>query len=311
MTARKAIKEGRGRIGDDMLVPGAVADIENEIEGWRVDKTQLMAGVTAERFRDIVTMTAMIIRLRGGTDGVIPELINTGVASREVLDRVINSSQFIVWLKRLGHNWEQRQIQRLTVKQVVLIESLTDPNDKRTFAQKIKAASVTNEEYARWIRIPIFKQYIEEFAESALTNHKTNAIMSLVNQVDRGDMNAIKYYFAMTGRYDPDSRSERDIRDVVIQVIDIITRNVTNPSELQAISGELYNILEGNNEKCSSQPTIRGRVDSSSGYTNIYSNTDYSSDYDRDTGGSLQGRAVARNVKPPVFKLPAEGFKIT
>lgn len=155
--------------------------------------------------------------------------------------KVLVKEEFVTVMKASGINWTKNK--GLNAKQHYMLMVLTNPNDKRSFEQRLKDGGVTRTEYSAWMRQPAFKSIIEEFAERALGDHMVVAHDSLMKQVEKGNTRAIEFYYAMTGRYSANSQQERDLQAVLTGVIDIIQRNVTDPAVLANIASEMKTLM--------------------------------------------------------------------
>jgi len=133
----------------------------------------------------------------------------------------------------------------LSAKQALLIAILTNPNDTRTINAKLKDVGVTDGEYQQWLMLPIFKTMLGQFSEEMLMAAVPMAHSSLLKQVARGNMTAIGLLYQITGRYNPADRSATDVKALMGQVIDIISRNVSNPQQLLAIAEQLESVTSG------------------------------------------------------------------
>lgn len=120
---------------------------------------------------------------------------------------------------------------------------MTDPNDRRPFAVRLKETGISSATWKAWLRNPIFASFLEQFYENALGDHMNAAHLSLMNQVDKGNTRALELYYAMTGRWSPNSQQERDLTAVISGLLEILQRKL-DPNLLAEIAEEV-SVLTG------------------------------------------------------------------
>ena len=89
----------------------------------------------------------------------------------------------------------------LTEQQMTVANVLLDVLDTRSRIKKLTELGVPTSTYNLWLRDPVYRTYCLERAENLLQENQPVAHMSLINRVNSGDLGAIKYFNAMTGRY--------------------------------------------------------------------------------------------------------------
>lgn len=157
----------------------------------------------------------------------------------------------------------------LSEKQMQVANVLLDTLDKRSRLKKLMELGVSTQEYNRWLKDPTYRQYCLERAESLLGENMYVAHMSLLDRVAQGDMGALKFYYAMTGRYREKSSAAVEVNvqnnygnDTLISIVEIIQRHVKDPEVLAAI-GEDILALHGNG--ASPARAVGGRENSITG----------------------------------------------
>lgn len=140
----------------------------------------------------------------------------------------------------------------LSEKQVQVANILMDTLDKRSRLKKLTELGVDTQTYNRWLKDPVYRQYCLERAENLLQENMPVAHMSLVDRVAQGDMVALKYYYAMTGRYREKSQAGIEVNvqnnfgnDTLISIVEIIQKHVKDPDTLAAIGNDIL-ALHGN-----------------------------------------------------------------
>jgi hypothetical protein len=133
----------------------------------------------------------------------------------------------------------------LTEQQMTVANVLLDVLDTRSRIKKLTELGVPTSTYNLWLRDPVYRNYCLERAESLLQENQPVAHMSLINRVNSGDLGAIKYFNAMTGRYRERERAAVEVNvnqfgnDKLIAIVEIIQRHVKDPATLEAIAGDI------------------------------------------------------------------------
>jgi len=136
----------------------------------------------------------------------------------------------------------------LTEQQMTVANVLLDVLDTRSRIKKLTELGVPTSTYNLWLRDPVYRQYCLDRAESLLEDNQPVAHMSLINRVSSGDLGAIKYFNAMTGRYRERERAAVEVNvnqfgsDKLIQIVEIIQRHVKDPATLEAIGADILSL---------------------------------------------------------------------
>ena len=100
------------------------------------------------------------------------------------------------------------------------------------------------------MRDPDFNGYLRERAESMIGDVQHEAMLSLVDNIRAGRLDAIKYYHALTWRYveqkGEGGGSVGDLQAIIVRIIEIINDEVTDPDTAARIAGKLKGLVMGN-----------------------------------------------------------------
>ncbi|WP_018250336.1 phBC6A51 family helix-turn-helix protein [Orenia marismortui] len=88
-----------------------------------------------------------------------------------------------------------------TAKQQKFAELLLDPEDRRTRRAKINEVGVAPSTAYRWLKDRDFLDYLNTQIDIVTDGHLSTAWNSLINQVKRGETQAIKLFFELKGKY--------------------------------------------------------------------------------------------------------------
>jgi hypothetical protein len=72
-----------------------------------------------------------------------------------------------------------------------------------------------------------------------LTDSYVDMQRALVGQATKGDINAIKFAYELTGRWNPNAGQIMETREVIGAVVEIIQKYVTEPEQLTKIATEM------------------------------------------------------------------------
>jgi hypothetical protein len=134
----------------------------------------------------------------------------------------------------------------LTEQQMAVANVLLDVLDSRSRIKKLTEMGISTGTYNLWLRDPIYRQYCLDRAESLLVENQPVAHMSLINRVSQGDLGAVKYFNAMTGRYREREKAAVEVNvsnnfgnEKLIAIVEIIQQHVKDPALLEAIAGDI------------------------------------------------------------------------
>lgn len=127
----------------------------------------------------------------------------------------------------------------LTPTQVILANLLLNAHDKRSVREKCELVDVSTQQYNAWMRQPSFAGYLRKRAEFAFAATDSTAYTALSNLVENGDFNGIKLFFEMRGIYNPRMQVDVNVELIVVKLIEIVAKHVTDPLALQAIAAEI------------------------------------------------------------------------
>jgi hypothetical protein len=130
----------------------------------------------------------------------------------------------------------------LTAEQVAAVNLVLDYSDKRPLATKLRGIGVTTTQYHNWKKNPHFANYMNERSEGLLGAHAPETDAALLGQVTRGNMRAIEYVNAMTGRYDPRAQSEVNVGAIMVRLVEVIQRHIKDPEIIRAIAAEFTEV---------------------------------------------------------------------
>lgn len=132
----------------------------------------------------------------------------------------------------------------VSIEQAYLVNLLLDTFDRRGIREKLKALKdglnieITFAQYNAWMKDPNFKKYLAKRAEIQFEGLEPIARNRIVQAVESGNLQAIEYFFEITGVYNRRREELLDLRRILAQIIDILSRHI-DPALLITIANEL------------------------------------------------------------------------
>lgn len=139
---------------------------------------------------------------------------------------------------------------KLTPIQLIAANKMFDVLDTRSNRKKLQDLGVTSSQYMAWMRDETFRNYLKERAEALIGDSQHEALLALMDKVQAGDLNAIKYYHEFTGRFVQASARDagingNDMQTLVMRIIEIIIDEVDDPNQASRISDRLKGLVTG------------------------------------------------------------------
>lgn len=132
----------------------------------------------------------------------------------------------------------ERRAKLLTPQQLIVANMMLDTVDTRNEKKKLQDLGVSTATYQAWCQDPVFRDYLVARAERLLGIAQADAHLALVDQVKSGNIQAIKYYNELIGRFTQDkggvnvsvnSGTRQDFNYVLHQILEIIQDEVDDP----------------------------------------------------------------------------------
>ena len=145
----------------------------------------------------------------------------------------------------------------LTSLQLAAINVLMDFSDKRSTKAKLNELGVSTAQYSAWLRNPQFQAYSRTRAEGLLGDHSHSAHIALMQNIERGDLNSIKLYYEMIGRWSSKSAGEVNIEFLMIRILETLQRHLaSSPDLLMLIAADLGELTGAGQAKSLNPVTV-------------------------------------------------------
>jgi len=204
------------------------------------------SGITETQWRTIVGAAYTAYTM----DRVVPdqERIRALTGKRytkKLISQAIDTENFKNAMLTRGVPWKNGD--GLSAQQMYTLQILTNPTDRRELRAKLKSAGVTYPQYRAWLNQPHFSRYLSTVTENMLKDHIPDFNTVLTNRALAGDVNALKFAYELSGRHDPNHKDVLDLQVIVNALLEVITRNITDPEQLMKIQAELQLTLVAKN----------------------------------------------------------------
>ena len=147
-------------------------------------------------------------------------------------------------------------ISLLRPEQLAAANAVLDFSDHRSQKAKLNELGVSTSQYSGWLKLPQFQRYIKQRAEALLGDVQHEAHAALLKNVQRGDLNSIKLYYELTGRWSSKTVGDLNVEFILIKVIEAVQKHVKDPVAIEAVAAELNGLINGAAIVTSPQPPV-------------------------------------------------------
>ena len=158
----------------------------------------------------------------------------------QTITKYFNNPVFRDALVRRGVDLRQDSSRAiLTPKQLLLVNMMLNQHDRRSIREKLELAEVSSQQYYAWLKNPAFKTYLARRAEDLFSSSDHEGYLSLLEVVRGGDVQGLKLFFEMRGKYTPKSQLDVNVESVIVRIVEIIGKHVQDPSILNKIANDI------------------------------------------------------------------------
>lgn len=133
----------------------------------------------------------------------------------------------------------------LSQDQIAAIVTVVNFEDTRTRAQKLRELGISTTKWAGWMKSKDFVEFLHEMTASNLRDSLHVANEGLLKALDRGDTNAIKFYYELTERHGGTVGALQNIRLLLAKILEAVQFHVQDPAVLSKIGADFEIILSG------------------------------------------------------------------
>tara|TARA_R110000764_G_scaffold92360_1_gene175670 strand:+ start:405 stop:1145 length:741 start_codon:yes stop_codon:yes gene_type:complete len=162
---------------------------------------------------------------------------------REELDIVWGSTKFQKSISDRGIRTTSDP--NLSLRQETFLQAYLNPLNLKPPQTIAKQLKISTTELDGWMRDKHFGGAMSSKSEDNLKKYLPLADQALGQLVQQGDMKAITFINQLTGRFDPNARQSLDVPALMMQIQDIVLRNVRDPIVKRNIARELVALAQG------------------------------------------------------------------
>lgn len=122
--------------------------------------------------------------------------------------------------------------QELTQEQLACISVLTDYTDRRGLTAKLRALGISSSKYRGWLKQRPFNDAIRKLAAKGLDEAIPMAETALAEKAANGDINALKFLFEVSGRYNPAQQQAIDAQELIAIMVDVAQEVMSKDPEM-------------------------------------------------------------------------------
>lgn len=196
-------------------------------------------GFTDLAFRNAIVAFDNAYKLHGSLPTVdevhrfFPKLTKTTYSQLFLTD------EFKLALLYRGIDWEPEN--GLSMEQSMVLTKMSDWSDRRSIKVKLNEMGVPFTRWQAWLKNPLFKALYGRLSDDNLVAAIPMAQNALISKAESEDVQAIKFLFEVTGRYNPAAQAVEDARTVVMAVLEAVIKH-TDPKTREAILSEVKSI---------------------------------------------------------------------
>jgi hypothetical protein len=120
---------------------------------------------------------------------------------------------------------------------VVAVNLICDTLDKRSRSAKLKLLGLSSKEFNAYLKNPAHREYYVLRINNSFKDADESAKLSLIRNIEAGDLQSIKYYYEFTGIHDPNKETVVNLNKIINLLMEILIRHVT-PDVIEAVGRE-------------------------------------------------------------------------
>ena len=148
------------------------------------------------------------------------------------LDTCLKKESFKVGLANRGITIGKQN--GLLPEQISAVILVTDYSDRRSLQQKLRSLGIKSATWNGWLRSDRFRALLFNSSQANFEDGILAAREGLIRAAERGDVQAIKFFMEITGRYNPRGEETADFKRIIIKLLEVIARHET-PEKMQLI----------------------------------------------------------------------------
>jgi hypothetical protein len=133
----------------------------------------------------------------------------------------------------------------LSNEQLAAIAVMSNFRDTRSPTAKLRAIGVSWTRWQGWMKNKHFKEFLHDLAANNFSDSIDVAQRGLLSSVEKGNVDAIKFYLEATGRYTPQTTESINIKMVLAKLLEVIQMHVKDQETLRSIAADFEVVMSG------------------------------------------------------------------
>jgi hypothetical protein len=144
-----------------------------------------------------------------------------------------------------------RKVGDLTTEMVAAVALITNFDNKMSITGKLKTLGISMTKYQGWLKNPVFKNYLHKVSADRFEDDIHRVHAGLLKAVDKGSVEATKFYLEYTGRYVPGTNTPeiQNLKLVIAKLMEAIQQTIKDPLQLSELNVQFENIMSGTPNK--------------------------------------------------------------
>lgn len=173
------------------------------------------------------------------------KLLDRGIEDPE---RTYKKSAFIKAMENRGiiiGATEGRSPVDFSKAQLAAIMVMSDYLDKRSAHAKMRNLGLSTTQWNAWMKDKTFREYFHELTSKNFEEAISVIKVGLAKRAEEGNVDAIKYYYEVTGRSNNGGQTNQNLRLIITRLVEVLQRRISDPELLAAIGHDFQIILDG------------------------------------------------------------------
>lgn len=127
-----------------------------------------------------------------------------------------------------GIDVEQSPVGDLDPRFVTAVHLILNYNDKRTLPAKLKSLNISTASWSAWLKKPHYRAYYRKHGDLIFNDEfQAEAQRSLMASVSSGDLQAVKFYYEVSGAYRPqESATQQVISQLMLGLFEVLAKHL-------------------------------------------------------------------------------------
>jgi len=172
------------------------------------------------------------------------------------LKAALKNEVFMRSLYNRGISPPQPEDTGLDEAQMAAILAISDFRDKRSFQAKLNNMGVSITQWNGWMRETKFRSFFQELCGTNFQDALDVVQRGILGAVEKGNVEASKFYLEITGRYTPQTQELGNVKLVLSKILEVIRIHVKDDDTLRKIATDFEVVLQGGEPTVPKEITI-------------------------------------------------------